>query len=73
MKPEQVVGLYKTLFDANLVKATLNDAGIRAAVLNENYGQRDGAWWPSDGVALVVLDPTDIEKAKAIIEESQSR
>jgi hypothetical protein len=56
-----------TIFQAQMLKNILENAGIEAFLKDEIIGSRSPLWSPSGGVKVMVAD-MDVDKAKVIAE-----
>ncbi|MFH1120927.1 MAG: hypothetical protein V1775_14000 [Bacteroidota bacterium] len=67
---EEPVEVYAgTAWHAGLLKSMLEDTGIQAFLIDEIIGTLN-PWWTAPGGAgsvRVVVDPSDLEKAKLIV------
>lgn len=62
--------LARTMIEAQIAEAALQDAGIACVVENFTSDPYDGLWVLQRGYGRILVQPADAERARAIIAEA---
>ena len=60
----------RTMIEARIAEAALQDAGIACVVENFTSGPYDGLWVLQRGYGRILVQPEDAERARGIIAEA---